>query len=165
MSTVRRLVERDGPRCWVCGNEVDPCAPAGAPASASVDHVVPRARGGGSETANLRLAHRACNGRRGSRLPELDWPKDVPVVDHTDIWTAVRRALRRPGEPEVVGVVVGDDAARAAHRWLDRAVHDVLGGTWEVDLRPVGSGLHALSLAAGTAARGTAPSRGRRRAS
>ncbi|MFP5219082.1 MAG: HNH endonuclease [Actinomycetes bacterium] len=148
MSTVRRLVERDGPRCWLCGNDVDLAASARAPASPSVDHVVPRARGGGNEPANLRLAHRACNGRRGSRVPELDWPRDVPVVDHTDIWAAVRRALRRPGEPEVVGIVVGDDAVRVARAWLDAAVHDVLGGDWEVGVRPVGSGLHALLLAA-----------------
>jgi hypothetical protein len=148
VTTARRLAQRDGPRCWLCGNDVDLSAPAGSPASASVDHVVPRARGGGSEPGNLRLAHRVCNGRRGSRLPELDWPRDVPVVDHTEVWPAVRRALRRPGEPEVVGVVVGDDAARTARAWLDGAVRDLLGGSWQVQLRPVGSGLHALTLAA-----------------
>lgn len=126
------LAQRDGPACWLCGNAVDPAAPRGSGWAGSVDHVVPRARGGDSEPANLRLAHRSCNSRRGSRVPELDWPRSVPVVDHTELWPVVRRALRRPGEWEVVGVVVGDDGARDGERWLTRAVPDVLGGAWQV---------------------------------
>lgn len=144
--TPRALADRDGPVCWLCGNEVDPGAPRGSDRAGSVDHVVPRARGGGSEPVNLRLAHRVCNQRRGSRLPELDWPRDVPVVDHTDVWSVVRRALRRPGEWEVVGVVVGPAGARAGRGWLTQAVPDVLGGTWQVQARNVGSGLTALAL-------------------
>jgi hypothetical protein len=164
VTSVRRLAERDGARCWLCGNAVDLGAPAGSPWAGSVDHVVPRARGGGSEPANLRLAHRSCNSRRGSRLPELDWPRDVPVVDHTAIWPVVRRALRRPGEWEVVGVVVGEQAAQQAHDWLGTAVPDVLGGAWHAQVRPLGADLHALALR--TAPAEPAPrSRGRRRAS
>ncbi|MDP9434595.1 MAG: HNH endonuclease [Actinomycetota bacterium] len=140
------LADRDGPLCWLCGNEVSPSAPRGSRDAGSVDHVVPRARGGGDEDDNLRLAHRACNSRRGSRLPELDWPREVPVVDHAEIWPVLRRALRRPGEWEVVGVVVGEEGARVAQQWLGPAVHDVLGGAWEVRARPVGPGLTALAL-------------------
>ncbi len=144
--TPRTLAERDGPRCWLCGNDVDPGATRGSSWAGSVDHVVPRARGGGNEPANLRLAHRSCNSRRGSRLPELDWPRDVPVVDHAPVWSVVRRALRRPGEWEVVGVVVGAEAADDADAWLSAAVPDVLGGAWEVRRRDVGPGLTALAL-------------------
>ena len=144
--TPRTLADRDGPRCWLCGNDVDPAAPRGSSWAGSVDHVVPRARGGGNDPANLRLAHRSCNSRRGSRLPELDWPREVPVVDHAPVWSVVRRALRRPGEWEVVGVVVGDEAADAAGAWLGTAVPDVLGGAWEVRRREVGPGLTALAL-------------------
>lgn len=144
--TPRTLAERDGAVCWLCGNDVDPAAPRGSSWAGSVDHVVPRARGGGNEDANLRLAHRVCNSRRGSRLPELDWPRDVPVVDHAEIWPVVRRALRRPGEWEVVGVVVGEEGAEAAGRWLGAAVPDVLGGAWEVRACPLGPGLTALAL-------------------
>ncbi|MGE5273261.1 MAG: HNH endonuclease [Verrucomicrobiota bacterium] len=32
------------------------------------DHVVPRGLGGSDELANLRPAHRSCNGRRGAKL-------------------------------------------------------------------------------------------------
>lgn len=155
--TPRTLADRDGPRCWLCGNDVDPGAPRGSGWAGSVDHVVPRACGGGSEPGNLRLAHRSCNSRRGSRLPELDWPRQVPVVDHAPVWSVVRRALRRPGEWEVVGVVVGADAAEDADAWLGTAVPDVLGGAWEVRLREVGPGLTAVALR-------TAPREGTRRA-
>ena len=144
--TPRTLAGRDGQQCWLCGNDVDPSAPRGSGWAGSVDHVVPRARGGGNEPGNLRLAHRSCNSRRGSHLPELDWPRDVPVVDHAEIWPVVRRALRRPGEWEVVGVVVGDDGAREAHGWLSAAVPEVHGGAWEVRASALGPGLTALSL-------------------
>lgn len=160
--TPRTLADRDGAVCWLCGNDVDLTAPHGSGWAGSVDHVVPRARGGGNEDRNLRLAHRLCNSRRGSRVPELDWPREVPVADHAEIWPVVRRALRRPGEWEVVGVVVGADAARTAEDWLGRAVPDVLGGAWEVRTRAVGPGLTALALR--TAPReGVGRARGRRR--
>ena len=146
--TPRALADRDGPRCWLCGNDVDPAAPPGSAQAGSVDHVVPKAKGGGDEPGNLRLAHRICNSRRGSRLPELDWPEDVPVVDHAPVWSVVRRALRRPGEWEVVGVAVGDEGAARGRAWLDATVPDVLGGRWEVQARPVGPGLTALALRA-----------------
>lgn len=154
--TPAALATRDGPTCWLCGNDVDPSAPRGSGWAGSVDHVVPRARGGGSEPGNLRLAHRSCNSRRGSRVPELDWPREVPVVDHAEIWPVVRRALRRPGEWEVVGVVVGDEGARRAERWLHGAVHEVLGGAWEVRASALGPGLTSLALR-------TAPREGARR--
>lgn len=144
MLTPAKLAARDGATCWLCGNDVDPGAPKGSPFAGSVDHVVPRARGGGNEDGNLRLAHRQCNSRRGSRLPELDWPPDVPVVDHAEIWPVVRRAVRRPGEWEVVGVVVGDPSP--ARDWLGTAVPDVLGGAWQVREQPIGPGLTAMAL-------------------
>lgn len=140
------LAERDGPACWICRQDVDLAAPRGSDHAGSVDHVVPRARGGTDEPANARLSHRICNSRRGSRLPELDWPQDVPVVDHAQIWPVVRRALRRPGEWEVVGVVVGDDGAALAEQWLGSTVPDVLGGDWQVRARPLGPGLTTLAL-------------------
>ena len=45
------ILLRDGGTCWVCGK-------GGAD---SVDHVLPRARGGGEDESNLRAAHMICN--------------------------------------------------------------------------------------------------------
>lgn len=142
----RELADRDGPACWLCCDTVDAGAYAGSPWAGSVDHVVPKARGGGDEPGNLRLAHRRCNSARGSRLPELDWPQDVPVVDAAPIWPLVTRALRRPGDWEVVGVVVGDEGAERARDWLETSVPEVLGGAWELRADRLGPGLTTLSL-------------------
>jgi hypothetical protein len=61
--------ERDDWICWLCGGGIDPDAPVGSPASATIDHVIPRSRGGANEETNVRPAHRRCNGRPGNRLP------------------------------------------------------------------------------------------------
>jgi len=45
----------------------------------TVDHVVPRSQGGGDEAANLALACRNCNERRGNRCVALD-PDTAQVV-------------------------------------------------------------------------------------
>ena len=143
------LADRDGPRCWLCGNDVDPRAPAGSREAGSVDHVVPRAKGGGNEDDNLRLAHRVCNSRRGSRLPELDWPEELAAVDAAPLWPAVQRALRRPGEWELVGLLPTRDSAERAHDWLRSTLPLVLGGSWEVAAAPSGAAdLHTVRLRA-----------------
>ncbi len=47
---------RDAHTCGICG----------LPGADTVDHIIPRARGGDHTPANLRAAHRACNSRRGA---------------------------------------------------------------------------------------------------
>jgi len=56
---VALLMERDGRFCSYCGEEM-------TIESASVDHIVPRAMGGGDEPANLRALHLLCNMRSGN---------------------------------------------------------------------------------------------------
>jgi len=57
-----RLYRRDNYLCWICGlptdRTVDPRTHDMAP---TLDHVIPRARGGKDDDANLRCAHRICN--------------------------------------------------------------------------------------------------------
>jgi hypothetical protein len=57
--------------CWICG------LPAKPGDQLVCDHVLPRALGGPSTRANLRAAHRSCNGRRGQELGQsrLVWPQ------------------------------------------------------------------------------------------
>jgi hypothetical protein len=55
-STARRrkkLMERDGDGCWFCGK------PLGS--DVTLEHLVPRSRGGGNDAANCVLAHAECN--------------------------------------------------------------------------------------------------------
>ncbi len=64
------LVERDGDKCGVCGKKVNIALKSGTRGSRrgpSVDHVIPRSRGGSDDPANLRLTHWGCNQKRGNR--------------------------------------------------------------------------------------------------
>jgi 5-methylcytosine-specific restriction endonuclease McrA len=64
--TVEQLIERDGPACVWCGREL-------WRRDLTLEHVVPRSRGGHMTPENALVACRACNRRRGSR------PVDVYV--------------------------------------------------------------------------------------
>lgn len=57
--TRREVFARDGGRCQYCGRNAD----------LTLDHVVPRHRGGPHEWENLITACRACNHRKGGRTP------------------------------------------------------------------------------------------------
>jgi 5-methylcytosine-specific restriction endonuclease McrA len=56
------IFARDEWRCWICGEPV-------LREHASIDHLVPIARGGSDQPDNVRLAHSLCNSRRGARMP------------------------------------------------------------------------------------------------
>jgi hypothetical protein len=166
------LGARDGWVCWLCEAPVDPAAPAGSPFVGTVDHVVPRSRGGSSSPANLRLAHRRCNGARGRHLPELAWPASLGVVDAAPLWTALARLVRRPGSSELVAVVATPALGEEAAGWARRRAERFLGGTWRVRVAPVGAGdglvgvwlsLDPDSGAAPTAGRPVPPGRPSRR--
>jgi hypothetical protein len=59
--------ERDGWLCHLCGDPVPQYA-GNSPQAATVDHIVPIARGGEHVWTNVALAHRECNIRRGANL-------------------------------------------------------------------------------------------------
>jgi 5-methylcytosine-specific restriction endonuclease McrA len=58
------IYARDGWVCQICLEAVDPEVPANTIWGATLDHIVPRSKGGDDGTANLRLAHRWCNSAR-----------------------------------------------------------------------------------------------------
>jgi 5-methylcytosine-specific restriction endonuclease McrA len=51
---------RDGHFCWLCGRITGRGEDA-----ATLDHVIPQARGGADTVDNLRVAHKRCNEQRG----------------------------------------------------------------------------------------------------
>lgn len=55
------IAERDGWRCGLCRRKVDRAKLWPDPMCASIDHVLPLARGGDNSAANLQLAHLRCN--------------------------------------------------------------------------------------------------------
>ena len=76
--TLKRLYERDGGVCQICG---EPCDwndtewGGHGPTYPSIDHIVPRAKGGEHKWSNVQLAHCICNSRKrdltGDELQEV----------------------------------------------------------------------------------------------
>lgn len=67
---VNYLAQRDGIRCAICRSAVDldlKSGPRGGDIGPSIDHVVPRSKGGTDDLCNLRLTHWHCNRARGNR--------------------------------------------------------------------------------------------------
>lgn len=57
----REIHERDGWRCGICRRRVDQQLQYPHPRSASLDHIVPLARGGGHVKTNVQCSHLKCN--------------------------------------------------------------------------------------------------------
>ncbi|WP_385618556.1 HNH endonuclease [Streptomyces sp. P8-A8] len=62
------IFERDGWTCWICEGGALSNASQGDPLSATLDHVVPLAKGGAHVRTNVRCAHLICNLRKGDRV-------------------------------------------------------------------------------------------------
>ncbi|MGD9696509.1 MAG: HNH endonuclease [Thermoleophilia bacterium] len=83
----RAVFARDDWTCQYCG----------ATAHLTVDHVVPRSRGGHSSWENVVTSCAPCNLRKGDRLPaEIDMhPRNAPRAPRPDVFIAVA-APRQP---------------------------------------------------------------------
>ncbi|SFK42716.1 hypothetical protein [Cellulomonas sp. KH9] len=116
MSNVNEVGERDAWRCWLCDQPVDPDASVNSDLGPSVDAgVAPKSKKGAA--APERLAHRACNTRKGAVKPVVPWSPDLFVVDPAPIAETVER-LRRKGGREVVARCPSRADADAAADWL-----------------------------------------------
>lgn len=61
-----KVYERDEWQCKICGEAIDQHAEPRTTFSASVDHIVPLARGGTHTYSNVQAAHFECNWRKGA---------------------------------------------------------------------------------------------------
>lgn len=116
MSNLDDVGARDAWRCWLCDAPVDPDASVNSDLGPSVDAgaVVKTTKGA---TGVERLAHRACNTRKGAVKPVVPWSDDLFVVDPAPIVETVER-LRRKGGREVVARCPSRADADAAADWL-----------------------------------------------
>lgn len=74
-----QVVGMYGAVCWLCKQPIDLSVDRREPGGMSVDHVIPRSKGGGDSLDNLRPAHRACNVRRQAR-PASQFRPPRPVL-------------------------------------------------------------------------------------
>ena len=64
------IFKRDNHKCHICGKKIDMKLPHPHPMSATLDHVIPIARGGKHEAKNLKAAHLSCNSAKGADIIE-----------------------------------------------------------------------------------------------
>jgi 5-methylcytosine-specific restriction endonuclease McrA len=60
-----KIYARDNWTCHLCGDTVQPATNQYNPKAASLDHVVPRSKGGSHHPVNLKTACHYCNSIRG----------------------------------------------------------------------------------------------------
>ncbi len=83
------IIDRDGTACHLCGEETEPM-------ERSADHVVPSSLGGSDRLLNRKLAHKKCDGLRGTTpiaiaRPIIRWYRDgwITRVEASDLlWRA-----------------------------------------------------------------------------
>lgn len=92
MSLLNDVAERDGWRCWVCDEPVDPDKSVNDPQGPSVDSRTADRKAKVAE----RLAHRGCNTRKGAVKAVIAWP-DRPYVVEPAPLIAVAARLERKG--------------------------------------------------------------------
>lgn len=119
MSTLTEVGERADWRCWLCDEPVDPGMSVNDPRGPSIDAVTGDKPKKGAP-AQERLAHRACNTRKGAVKAVVAWPPDLFVVDAAPIIATVDRLSRKGGREVVARCPSRHDAEQAAAWLVDR---------------------------------------------
>ncbi len=104
----RNLFKRDRYTCQYCGAQP-------GPESLTIDHVLPKSRGGKSEWTNCVLACLGCNARKADRTPE-------------EARMQMRRPPRKPAWSVLVNIPRGDRHL-SWEQFISKAY-------WEVELEP-----------------------------
>ena len=119
MSTLTDVGVRDGWRCWLCDEPVDPDASVNADRGPSLDGGA-SPKGKKAVAGSERLAHRACNTRKGAVKPVVPWSPELFVVEPAAIVATVDRLSRKGGREVVARCPSRADADKAAAWLLDR---------------------------------------------
>ncbi|WP_042446055.1 HNH endonuclease [Azospirillum sp. B510] len=100
-----RLMDvQQGGRCFFCDKPVGE--------TATFDHLIPQAYGGIDDPANIVLAHRRCNQRKGDRLP---------TAEELDRFLSLRRSSRLGVWPPLRALRDGEEGADEEQRWFSVA--------------------------------------------
>ncbi|WP_372492152.1 hypothetical protein [Kineosporia corallincola] len=120
MSQLEDVGNQDGWRCWVCDEPVDPDASVNDDRGPSIDARTnkPRAKVGADYAGAERLAHRACNTKKGAVTPVVPWPSGPMIVEPAPLVTVAERLFRKGGR-EIVARCPDQADARATADWLE----------------------------------------------
>ena len=115
MARLEEVGERDGWRCWICDEPVDPDMSVNDPRGPSVDSLTTpkrgKAKGGVPEE---RLAHRACNTKKGAVAPVVPWGDHLFVVDPAPIVAVLYYPTQAPARMIPMGPFNVNVAMQAA---------------------------------------------------
>jgi hypothetical protein len=117
MSRLDEVAERDGWRCWLCDEPVDPQMSVNDDRGPSVDSLSTAKASKGKSVPTERLAHRGCNTRKGAIKPVVPWPSRLFVADPAPL-IGVAERLGRKGGREVVGRCQSRADAEQTAEWL-----------------------------------------------
>lgn len=130
MSRLDEIGDRDGWRCWICDQPVDAAMSVNDARGPSIDSLVPDSKrsAGASKAgkraaagaASERLAHRACNTRKGAVAAVVPWAEHLFVVDPAPILTSVDRLQRKSGREVMARCPTESDGIEAAEWLLER---------------------------------------------
>jgi len=128
----------------LCDEPVDPDASVNSDLGPSVDSfMVAKAKKGSA--AVERLAHRACNTKKGKVAPVVPWGTELFVVDPAPIVETVERLGRKGGREVVARCPNQADAKQAADWLLDRLSRFAPDQDFDVEIKQ-GGGQYMLSL-------------------
>ena len=149
MSRLDDIGDRDGWRCWLCDEPVDPRMSVNDSRGPSIDSRITKAKSKGMAPGSTdRLAHRGCNTKKGAIAAVVPWGEGLFVVDPAPIITTVERLQRKGGREIMARCPTRADAQDAANWLADRLsrLAPDLGATTEVE---AGGGQFLLVLRGG----------------
>lgn len=126
MSSLDEVGDGDGWRCWLCDEPVDPGMSVNDPRGPSIDSLTTRSKAKGKGRADgtgfgeERLAHRACNTKKGAIAPVVAWSPALFVVEPAPIVAVVERLQRRGGREIIARCPSESDGEEAAAWFVDR---------------------------------------------
>jgi hypothetical protein len=163
MSRLDEVGEQDQWRCWLCDETVDPNRSVNDDRGPSVDSMQVGGKGskpaktaqrsskeGAAALTGERLAHRACNTKKGAVLPVIPWPAGLFVTDPAPLFAVSQRLSRKGGREVVARCPSRDDADQVALWLVDRFARLVPATPVTAAVEP-GGGQFMIVLAAGRA--------------
>ena len=149
MSRLDEVGERDGWRCWLCDEPVDPDMSVNDPRGPSIDAVTTskKAKKGKGAPPEERLAHRDCNTRKGAVEAVVPWPDHLFVVEPAPIIASVERLERKGGREVVARCPTEADGTEAATWLIDRISRLRPGSAFTAEVE-AGGGQYLLVLRA-----------------
>lgn len=77
-----KLYELQNGLCWLCWQPID--LKAHGERRASIDHYIPRSKGGKNTWANKLLAHADCNSKRSDKKAQMSRDLALSLLQYTD---------------------------------------------------------------------------------